>query len=92
MPNTRSAKKRMRQNEKRRLRNRYFRGRARSYIKEARDAIDSENLEEAREATQKAVSALDKAAIKGILHSNNASRRKGRLMLQLAQLEEQLAK
>jgi small subunit ribosomal protein S20 len=92
LPNTRSAKKRMRQNEKRRLHNRHFRGRARSYIKEARDAIDSENLEEAREATLKAVSALDKAAVKGILHTNNASRRKGRLMQQLAQLEEKLAK
>ena len=81
----------MRQNEKRRQRNRYFRGRARAYVRDARQAIESEDLEEAREATLKAVSALDKAAAKGILHENNASRRKGRLMQHLADLEKKLA-
>lgn len=91
LPNTRSAKKRMRQNEKRRIRNRYFRGRARAQIKDAREAMETEELEEAREATLKAVSALDKAAVKGIIHKNNAARRKSRLMQQLAELEEKLA-
>lgn len=91
LPNTQSAIKRMRQNEKRRQRNRHFRGRARAYIRDARQAIESEDLEEAREATLKAVSALDKAAAKGILHENNASRRKGRLMQHLADLEKKLA-
>jgi small subunit ribosomal protein S20 len=47
----------------------------------------AEDLEEARTATFKAVSALDKAAEKGILHKNNAARRKSRLMKQLAALE-----
>lgn len=91
MPNIKSAIKRMKQNEKRRIRNRYFRGRARVLVRDARAAIESEDLEEAREATIKAVSALDKAAVKGILHENNASRRKGRLMQQLADLERRLA-
>lgn len=45
-------------------------------------------MEEARLATDIAVSALDKAAEKGILHRNNASRRKGRLMKQFAALEK----
>lgn len=89
MANTKSALKRMRQNPKRRLRNRFFSGGARSFVKKARQAIESENLEEARASTLAAISALDKAAEKGVLHKNNASRRKGRLMRHLAQLEKQ---
>ncbi|HEY5574167.1 MAG TPA: 30S ribosomal protein S20 [Anaerolineales bacterium] len=91
MPNIKSAIKRMKQNEKRRIRNRYFRGRARALVRDARTAIESGDLDQAREATIKAASALDKAAVKGILHENNASRRKGRLMQQLADLEKNLA-
>lgn len=79
----------MKQNEKRRLRNRYFRGRARAFIKQARSFIEKEELDQAREATLKAIQALDKAAEKGILHKNNAARRKSRLMKQLARLERQ---
>ena len=91
MANTKSAIKRIRQNEKRRARNRVFRGRARRFIKRARQAIAGGDLEVAREATLQAVSALDKAAEKGVLHKNNASRRKSRLMKQLALLEKQQA-
>jgi small subunit ribosomal protein S20 len=50
-------------------------------------AIESGDVDAARAATLQAVSALDKAAEKGVLHRNNASRRKGRLMKQLAALE-----
>ena len=60
-------------------------------MKKARLAIDSGDVEAARTATLEAVSALDKAAQKGVLHDNNASRRKGRLMKQLAALEQQQA-
>jgi small subunit ribosomal protein S20 len=77
----------MRQNEKRRLHNRLFRGRARTEIKKARLAIESGELEAARDATKMAVVALDKAASRGIIHKNNAARRKGRLMKSLAALE-----
>lgn len=91
MANTRSAIKRMRQNPKRRLRNRYFAGRARSFVRTARLEIDNENQEEARASVQRAVSALDKAAEKGILHKNNAARRKSRLMKHLARLEKEAA-
>jgi len=89
LANTKSAIKRMRQNPKRRLRNRFFSGRARAFVKKARLALDGENVEEARSTTLAAISALDKAAEKGILHKNNASRRKGRLMRHLAKLEKQ---
>ena len=87
MANTKSALKRIRQNEKRRLRNRFFRGSARKAVKTARQAIETGDLEAARAATLQAVSALDKAAEKGVLHKNNASRRKSRLMKRLAALE-----
>jgi small subunit ribosomal protein S20 len=49
--------------------------------------MEEGRLEEAREAAQMAVSALDKAAEKGIIHKNNAARRKSRLMRQLSQAE-----
>ena len=88
MANTRSAIKRIRQNQKRRLRNRHFRGRARTSIKQARQAISAEDMETAHVKTMEAVRALDKAAEKGVLHKNNASRRKSRLMKQLAALEK----
>ncbi len=89
MANTKSAIKRIKQNEKRRTRNRVYRGRARTYVKKARLAIENGDLDNARAATLEAISALDKAAQKGVLHDNNASRRKGRLMKQLAALEQQ---
>jgi small subunit ribosomal protein S20 len=87
LANIKSQIKRNRQNEKRRVRNRVYVGSARTYIKKARQAIDSAktggNEEDAREATLKAISALDKAAEKGILHKNNVARRKSRLMKRL---------
>ncbi len=87
MANIKSAIKRNKQNEKRRLRNRYYRGRARTFIKKARKAIEMNDLENARAETLKAISALDKAAEKGIIHKNNAARRKSRLMKRLVTLE-----
>ena len=89
MANTKSALKRNRQNKKRRLHNRYFRGVARSFVKKARANIASEDLEAAREETQMAIKALDKAAQKGIIHKNNAARRKSRLVTQLNALAAQ---
>jgi len=49
--------------------------------------MDEGRLEEAREAVRVAASALDKAAEKGIIHKNNAARRKSRLMQRLNQIE-----
>ena len=83
-----SSQKRERQNEKHRSRNRAYKSTARTLIKKAFLAIDAGNLEDAKEATGEAVKALDKAAAKGAIHKNNASRRKGRLMTRLAALEK----
>ena len=88
MANIKSAIKRNKQNEKRRIKNRIYRGRARTFVKNAREKIATESLEESRIATAQAISALDKAAEKGIIHKNNAARRKSRLMKHLATLEE----
>ena len=83
-----SSQKRERQNEKRRLRNRSYKSRARTLVKKAFLEIEEQNLESAQEATSVAVKALDKAAAKGVIHKNNAFRRKGRLMTRLAALEK----
>ena len=83
-----SSQKRERQNEKRRLRNRSYKSRARTLVKKAFFTIEAGNLNEAKEAASDAVKALDKAAAKGVIHKNNASRRKGRLMTRLATLEK----
>jgi small subunit ribosomal protein S20 len=87
LANTKSAIKRLRSSERRRLRNRVFRGRARTAVKNARHLMEKGRTEEAQEAVRVAVVALDKAAQKGIIHKNNAARRKSRLMQQLNQME-----
>lgn len=86
MANIKSAIKRNKQNEKRRVRNRIFRGRARTFVSKARLAINTGDVKSAEEAVQQAISALDKAAEKGVIHKNNAARRKSRLMRKLAAL------
>ncbi len=85
MANTASAIKRVRSNNRKRLRNRIIRTSARTAVKTARAATTSPM--EARAATLAAVSTLDKAAQKGAIHKRNAARRKGRLMKKLAALE-----
>jgi small subunit ribosomal protein S20 len=92
LANIKSAIKRIKQNEKRRQRNRVYAGAARTFVRKARASIESGEMEEARRATLKAISALDKAAEKGIVHKNNAARRKSRLMKRLAALEKESAK
>jgi small subunit ribosomal protein S20 len=88
LANTQSAIKRLRSSERKRQHNRVFRGQARTAVRKARSLIDKGHVEEAREAVQAAVRALDKAAAKGIIHKNNAARRKSRLMQQLNQAEK----
>lgn len=80
----------MRQNEKRRLRNRVYRTRCRTYIKRARRLIAEGKLDEAEQVVRLACRALDKAAAKGAIHKNNAARRKSRLMKHLNKAKAQL--
>ncbi len=88
MANIKSQIKRNKQNEKRRLRNRNYIGSARTCVKKARQSIEQGENESAVQATKLAISVLDKAAEKGILHKNNAARRKSRLMKHLAAIEK----
>ena len=79
MPNIQSAKKRVRQSEKRRLRNRSVRSSVRTLIGKAQRRITTHD-ETAEGAVREAIQALDVAARKGVLHPNNVARRKSRLM------------
>jgi len=78
--NTKSAIKRIRSSRRKQERNRVFRSRARTFVKKARRLIEEGQFDEAEEVVRQAISALDKAAEKGIIHKNNAARRKSRLM------------
>ena len=83
MPAAKSA----RVSERKRMIKTPLRTRAKTNIRKARRAIDSNDLESAREAVQDAIVALDKAAKKGAIHHNNASRRKSRIMKHLNKAE-----
>lgn len=87
MANIKSQIKRNRQNKKRRERNRVVRGSARTALRNARMAIESGDVEEARAATMLATRALDKAAAKGIIHKNKAARQKSRLVQHMQAME-----
>jgi small subunit ribosomal protein S20 len=86
--NTKSAAKRARQAETRYGRNRWFRGRARTYVKRARLLMEQGETEKATEAVNWACRALDQAAGRGAIHKNNAARRKSRLMQALQRSQQ----
>ena len=79
MPNHKSAEKRQRQNEKRRVINRNNRGRVRTGIKKLRAALDGGEAGEVQNLLPVTVSLIDKAVQKGVLHRNAAARYKSRL-------------
>ncbi len=83
MPVTKSAKRQVRVDKRRRLRNKSIRSLVKTSITKAERLIFSGELEAARGAVVAAISSLDKAAEKGIIHPNNAARRKSRLMKKL---------
>jgi len=83
LPGSRSVQKQARVAERRRLRNKPIRSLTKTNITKAEKLIFSGELESAREAVLVAISALDKAAEKGVIHPNNAARHKSRLMKKL---------
>jgi len=83
MANTRSALKRIRQNEKRRVRNAAARSSVRSAVKSTRTALAGPSIDEARAQLLRTSRLLDKAVTKGIVHRNAAARKKSRLTRQL---------
>ncbi len=83
MPVSKSVQKQVRVAEGRRLRNKPIRGLTKTNITKAEKLIFSGELESARKAVLVAISSLDKSAEKGVIHPNNAARRKSRLMKKL---------
>jgi small subunit ribosomal protein S20 len=79
MPNSISAKKSLRQNHRRRLRNRSTRSSLRTVLKKFREAAAGDDPQAAEAAFRLAVKRLDKAASKGLIHKNTAARTKSRL-------------
>lgn len=77
MPNIKSAEKRLRQNVKRRLRNMAVKSAMKTAIKKAISAKGADA------ALKEAISAIDRAAAKGVIHKNTAARKKSRLVKQL---------
>jgi len=87
LPVTKSAQKQVRVSQRRSLRNKSARSRAKTEITKAEKLIFAGELELARSAVATAIISLDKAAEKGIIHPNNAARRKSRLMKKLNQAQ-----
>ena len=81
----------MRQAERRRIRNQAVRSAAKTYVRKARQSVSEGSVEEALAAVIQAQSYLDSAATKGVIHKNNAARRKARLMKRYNQLLAQQA-
>ena len=86
MANHKSAMKRARQNEVRRLRNKNYRTRSKNMIKEVRAAIAENSADQARENLKNSVSVIQKSASKGVIHKNTAARKISRLSRQINQL------
>lgn len=80
MANSKSAEKRARTAERRRQRNRVYISASRTLVRRAERAIAAADEEAAKGAIDNALAMLDRAAGKGIIHRNNAARRKSRLM------------
>jgi small subunit ribosomal protein S20 len=88
MPNLRSAQKRVRIERKRYARNKAVKSTVRTFVTKARQAIAAAPAKpETAEAIRQAISELDRAVSKGVLHRNNAARRKSRLMARLHKAE-----
>lgn len=83
MPRSKAAEKAVRSSERRRLRNRAVKSMTKTTLTKAQKALAGGDLEAAQSAVAVSIKSLDKAAKKGVIHSNTADRRKSRLMKRL---------
>jgi small subunit ribosomal protein S20 len=88
MAHTKSSKKRVRQNEQRRLHNRDLKGRVRTAVKAVEDSAGSGSAEDLKSAFRKASSELDKAGRKRLIHPSAVARKKSRLAKRLAKASQ----
>lgn len=91
MANIKSAQKRARQAERRKLRNVSARSAIKTAIRRFEDALSAKDPETARKAFRRTTILLDKAAARGIIHKNMAARKKSRLAKRLVSLEVESA-
>ena len=87
MPNTKSAERRVRNSERKRVQNRAVKTRLKSLERSYEDALKSGKKDEATTAFRKISSAFDKAAKSGVVHKSKASRKKSRLSANLAAIK-----
>ena len=85
MPNHKSAEKRVRQNERRRVVNRSNRTKLRTSVKNLRSALKGGDATQVGALLPRTVSEIDKAVQKGVLHRNAAARHKSRLTMHATQ-------
>ena len=86
MANHKSALKRARQSEVRRVRNKSYKTKVKNTVKEVRDAVADGSAEKASESLKNAVSIIQKTGSKGVIHKNKAARKISRLARQVNQL------
>jgi small subunit ribosomal protein S20 len=87
LPASKSAQRQVRVTERKRLKNKSITSQCKTNITRAEKLIFSGELKAAKEAVAEAITSLDKAAEKGVIHPNNAARRKSRLMKKLNQAQ-----
>ncbi|MBW1972127.1 MAG: 30S ribosomal protein S20 [Deltaproteobacteria bacterium] len=87
MATHKSALKRMRQNEKKRERNKRYRSMVKNAVKKVKMAIDEKDKEKANLLLRKAIRIINKVKSKGVIHPNNASRRISRLTKKVNSLQ-----
>ena len=80
MANIKSQKKRIKTNEKARMRNRAAKAELKTAVRRVREAVEAKDADAAQAAATKACRLLDKAASKGIIHKNQAANRKSGVM------------
>ena len=90
MPNSRQAKKRMRQDDKRRLLNRAKSSAMKTAMRRVEQAVEGGDEAAIKAALRLAYKRIDKAAKANVIHANTASRRKARISRAIAQLEREL--
>ncbi len=88
MANIKSQKKRIKTNEKARLRNRAAKAELKTAVRRVREAVEANDAAAATEAGQKACRLLDRAVSKGIIHKNQAANRKSGVMALVNSLEK----
>jgi small subunit ribosomal protein S20 len=88
LANHKSALKRARQSEVKRVRNKNYKTRAKHVVKEVKNTVASNSLEQAQKSFPNAVALLQKTASKGVIHKNKAARQISRLARHVNQLSQ----